>query len=245
VDCRYLRRSNVQDLSKKFTKLLSTLPVIDLDKAVLGRENPYWRKWIEHPTDDSYWEPADFLDKLTHLNIPVFHRSGWFDGDGIGTKLNYLRMADHQADQKLTLGPWGHTDCQRFCDGPQTSGCRVRLIPLRLSRRSRLSTTIKTTPRTCCCRYFQKTGCDGRPYGEALLKAGQVERAARQFLAAATVLRVEISIATIAHLRGAQAFDLASRRREALAQYEIVMKRSNVYHSRERPAQGLQKSYRE
>jgi tetratricopeptide (TPR) repeat protein len=82
-------------------------------------------------------------------------------------------------------------------------------------------------------------------YGEALLKAGQSERAARQFLAAASAPRAEISIVTIAHLRGAQAFDLAGRRREALAKYEIVMKRPDAYHSRERAAQGLRKPYQE
>jgi hypothetical protein len=96
---------------KKYTKLLRALPVIDLDKTVLGKENLYWRKWIQHPTDDDYWRPADFLDRLKDVNIPVFHQSGWFDGDGIGTKLNYLKMASFKhTNQKLTLGPWGHTD---------------------------------------------------------------------------------------------------------------------------------------
>jgi len=95
---------------KKYAKLLRALPVIDLDKAVLGQENPYWRKWIEHPTNDEYWQRASFLDRLARVNIPVFHQSGWFDGDGIGSKLNYLRMASHgHPDQKLVLGPWGHT----------------------------------------------------------------------------------------------------------------------------------------
>ena len=82
-------------------------------------------------------------------------------------------------------------------------------------------------------------------YGEALLKAGQAERAARHFLAATSAPQAEISIVTIAHLRGAQAFDFAGRRREALAQYEIVMRRPNAYHSRERAAQGLRKPYKE
>lgn len=96
---------------KKYSKLLRALPVIELDKTVLGRENPYWRKWIQHPTNDAYWQPANFLDRLKDVRIPVFHQSGWFDGDGIGSKLNYLRMASHQHPyQKLTLGPWGHTD---------------------------------------------------------------------------------------------------------------------------------------
>ncbi|HEX7288747.1 MAG TPA: CocE/NonD family hydrolase [Candidatus Angelobacter sp.] len=96
---------------KKYSKLLRELPVIELDKAVLGKENPYWRKWIAHPSNDSYWQPANFLDRLKDVNIPVFHQSGWFDGDGIGTKLNYLKMESYQhSNQKLTLGPWGHTD---------------------------------------------------------------------------------------------------------------------------------------
>jgi hypothetical protein len=96
---------------KKYGQMLLALPVIDLDKAVLGKENPYWRKWIEHPVDDAWWAQADFLHKLKNVNIPAFHQSGWFDGDGIGTKLNYLQMKEYgHPNQKLTIGPWGHTD---------------------------------------------------------------------------------------------------------------------------------------
>jgi len=97
-------------LDRKYNKLLRSLPLIELDKKVLGRENPYWRKWIEHPTNDDYWERANFLDRLRDVRIPVFHQSGWFDGDGIGSKLNYLRMKSYgHPHQKLILGPWGHT----------------------------------------------------------------------------------------------------------------------------------------
>lgn len=96
---------------KKYLTLLKALPVVDLDKAVLGRENPYWRKWIANPNNGGYWEPASFLDHLADVRIPVFHQSGWFDGDGIGSKLNYAAMAKHgHPNQKLVLGPWGHTD---------------------------------------------------------------------------------------------------------------------------------------
>jgi putative CocE/NonD family hydrolase len=98
-------------MEKKYHKLLQKLPVIELDKVVLGKENPYWRKWIEHPTDDDYWKRANFHYRLDKVNIPVFHQSGWFDGDGIGSKLNYLKMAElGHSNQKLILGPWGHTD---------------------------------------------------------------------------------------------------------------------------------------
>jgi putative CocE/NonD family hydrolase len=101
--------SDVMDM--KYARVLRHLPVIDLDEKVLGKKNQYWRKWIEHPNNDEYWEPANFLDHLENLNMPVFHQSGWFDGDGIGSKLNYLKMASHGHQyQKLVLGPWGHTD---------------------------------------------------------------------------------------------------------------------------------------
>jgi putative CocE/NonD family hydrolase len=96
---------------REYGQLLRPLPVIDLDRKVLGKENPFWRKWIDHPTDDDYWARVRFQDKLADVKIPVFHQSGWFDGDGIGSKLNYLAMARHgHPYQKLVLGPWGHTD---------------------------------------------------------------------------------------------------------------------------------------
>ena len=100
-----------QIADKKYALLLRHLPVIELDQKVLGKVNPYWRKWIAHPDNDSYWEPANFLEYLKDLDIPVLHQSGWFDGDGIGTKLNYLQMVSYgHRYQKLVIGPWGHTD---------------------------------------------------------------------------------------------------------------------------------------
>jgi hypothetical protein len=107
----------------EYQKLLLKLPVIDLDKTVLGKENAYWRKWIEHPTNDDYWQRASFSQRLDNVNIPVFHQSGWFDGDGIGSKLNYARMvALGHPNQKLVLGPWGHTDVATRTHGKHDFG---------------------------------------------------------------------------------------------------------------------------
>ncbi|UCH94433.1 MAG: CocE/NonD family hydrolase, partial [Candidatus Aminicenantes bacterium] len=86
------RKQLFKTFREKHENFFKTLPVIDLDKKLFGKENPYWRKWVRHNTNDSYWERANFLDKLKDLDIPVFLQSGWYDGDGIGTKLNYLRL---------------------------------------------------------------------------------------------------------------------------------------------------------
>ena len=94
---------------KDIPALAKALPVIDLDKSVLGKETGWWRQWMAHTTPDDYWKEAMF--RAGEIDVPVFHQSGWFDGDGIGSKLNYLgAAAGGHADQKLTIGPWEHTD---------------------------------------------------------------------------------------------------------------------------------------
>jgi len=98
-------------LDKNFEEVFDFLPVIDLDKRILGRENSYWRKWIEHNVNDSYWDRANYLEKLKDIDIPVFLQSGWFDGDGIGSKLAYSALKKSGNKRvKLILGPWEHTD---------------------------------------------------------------------------------------------------------------------------------------
>jgi len=109
----------VADMQKKakeiFTKdwnsILSFLPVIDLDKKILGKENPYWRRWVKHNTDDSYWKKVNYLKKLKELDIPVFLQSGWFDPGNRGTKLAYSHLK-HSKNKyiKMIMGPWEHTD---------------------------------------------------------------------------------------------------------------------------------------
>jgi hypothetical protein len=81
-------------------------------------------------------------------------------------------------------------------------------------------------------------------YGEALFVAGQFERAAKEFLAAAAVPNAEANQATLARLRAAQTLDLAGKRDDALAQYKLVAARPNVYDSLEEARRGLREPYR-
>ncbi|HLK59922.1 MAG TPA: CocE/NonD family hydrolase [Chthonomonadaceae bacterium] len=87
-----------------------TLPVTDIDKKLFGKHLPYVQEWLQHPTNDSYWQQVNFNDRMKDFApLPALHVSGWFDGDGIGTKLNYAAMvAAGQTNQKLIYGPWTH-----------------------------------------------------------------------------------------------------------------------------------------
>jgi tetratricopeptide (TPR) repeat protein len=81
-------------------------------------------------------------------------------------------------------------------------------------------------------------------YGDALLVAGQAERAAKELSAAAAVPGAEASMVTRARLRAAQALDVAGRRDEAVAQYKAVLERPNVYDSHEDARRGLKEPYK-
>lgn len=80
-------------------------------------------------------------------------------------------------------------------------------------------------------------------YGEALLAAGLPESAATQFLLSAGATKAQDQLVTLAHLRAAQALNLASKRDEALAQYRIVVKRPSVSDSRTEAERGLREPY--
>lgn len=81
-------------------------------------------------------------------------------------------------------------------------------------------------------------------YGETLLAAGQLDRAAKEFLTTTNVAGAEVGLVTQAHLRAAHSFDLAGRRNEALAQYRIVLQRPNVYDSQAEAKRGLREPYK-
>lgn len=81
-------------------------------------------------------------------------------------------------------------------------------------------------------------------YGEALMTAGQHERAAREFLAAASAPGAQQGLATMALLYAARALDLVGKRNDALTQYRAVLSRPNVYDAHEQAQVGLKEAYK-
>lgn len=81
-------------------------------------------------------------------------------------------------------------------------------------------------------------------YGEALMTAGQYDRAAKEFLASADSPGAQQGMATMAHLYAARALDLAGKRNDALAQYRAVLARPNVYDAHDQAQSGLKEAYK-
>jgi hypothetical protein len=81
-------------------------------------------------------------------------------------------------------------------------------------------------------------------YGEALMTAGQYEKAAKEFLASADVPGAQEGLATMAHLYAARALDLEGKRNEAVTQYRAVLGRPNVYDAHDQAQSGLKEAFK-
>ena len=97
------------------------------------------------------------------------------------------------------------------------------------------------TVRDTSARYFDLIHFK---YGEALMTAGEYERAAREFMASADAPGAQQGLATMAHLYAARSLDLAGKRNDALTQYRAVLARPNVYDAHDQAQAGLKEVYK-
>jgi len=81
-------------------------------------------------------------------------------------------------------------------------------------------------------------------YGEALMTAGQFDRATQEFLASAAAPGAQQGMVTMAHLYAAKSLDLAGKRNDALTQYRAVLSRPNVYDAHDQAQSGLKEAYK-
>lgn len=117
----YLIESNLKDYNdpaaireshkvKDDTNLFS-LPVNKIPEKIIGKEIFYWQKWLEHNTNDDYWQKISYQESLSKLDIPILLFSGWYDTHSIGTKLAWQEISKSQnKNVKLIIGPWNHSN---------------------------------------------------------------------------------------------------------------------------------------
>jgi putative CocE/NonD family hydrolase len=81
---------------------------------VVGNRTTVFRKWLQHPTPDSYWNPmAPTPEQYAVIDAPILTITGAYDGDQPGALAYYrrhLRWASRSARDKhfLVIGPWDH-----------------------------------------------------------------------------------------------------------------------------------------
>jgi putative CocE/NonD family hydrolase len=73
---------------------------------------PWWRTWLEHDSDDEFWQPLEVIHHFDRLPVPVFHVGGWFDDLFVHVPFENFTAAKSDG-QRLLVGPWGHFHNER------------------------------------------------------------------------------------------------------------------------------------
>jgi putative CocE/NonD family hydrolase len=83
-------------------------PLVELDEAA-GFRSELWREECRHQTLDAWWEPVRYQHRISEIDVPVLHISGWYDDEEIATPANFAAMnAAGRSGQRLLMGAWGH-----------------------------------------------------------------------------------------------------------------------------------------
>ena len=83
-------------------------PLSAMDEAA-GFVSANWREELRHRTLDDWWAPVRYQHRISEIDVPVLHVSGWYDDEQIGTPANFAAMvAAGRSGQRLLMGPWGH-----------------------------------------------------------------------------------------------------------------------------------------
>ena len=88
-------------------RVLSHLPLVELDEVAIGRRVDYWRLWWEHQTNDGYWQ--SFRHRPERVQVPIFQQGGWFDPYS-GSHLRSFAAIGGRVPSRVLIGPWSHEE---------------------------------------------------------------------------------------------------------------------------------------
>ncbi|HEY9102778.1 CocE/NonD family hydrolase [Chitinimonas sp.] len=81
-----------------------------------GTPNPIFRRWLDHPGYDSYWQAMiPFREEFARIDIPVLTTTGYYDDGQLGALYYYQQHRQYRPDAEhyLLIGPYDHIRGQR------------------------------------------------------------------------------------------------------------------------------------
>jgi hypothetical protein len=81
-----------------------------------GTPNPFFARWLDHPSYDAYWQAMIPYDKeFARIDIPVLTTTGFYDDAQIGALYYVLQQERYRpgAEHYLLIGPYDHIRGQR------------------------------------------------------------------------------------------------------------------------------------
>ncbi|QRG66613.1 CocE/NonD family hydrolase [Brevibacillus choshinensis] len=104
------KRRNVAALFRDdWSEVIKVRPIKEIPQKVLGKEIPFWTKWMEHPDGDEFWAMSDWKRHAELVKVPSLLVSGWYDDNGMGTSESWEVISRNLPEHsRMILGPWYH-----------------------------------------------------------------------------------------------------------------------------------------
>ena len=107
-------RVNQQPNPHDWPKVFKHLPILTADEA-LGRHNPHYRDWVQHPTRDTYWDENSFENARDQVTVPILNITGWYDIFLAGLLNDHVEISKRaktavaRDNKRMMIGPWVHS----------------------------------------------------------------------------------------------------------------------------------------
>src|SRR4030095_9645173 len=108
------RQAEKTQSPKDWIKVLPLESYPILKTSGLSDPAPYFKDWLTHERDDSYWQKWKVSDHYSQMTVFGLHGGGWHDLFLKGSIKNYTGMHEKaatpaaRAGQRLIIGPWAH-----------------------------------------------------------------------------------------------------------------------------------------
>ena len=97
----------IDGLKVHLNKLIDVFPLENI--AIPEGLGEYFKCWLDHPVEDSYWDSIDTRKFYSTIKLPMLHVGGWYDVFIKSTLENYLGFSEGNLDNhSLVVGPWTH-----------------------------------------------------------------------------------------------------------------------------------------
>jgi len=90
---------------------LTTGALKNFNDKYFEHKSKIWNEYLEHATNDSYWQARNIRKHLYNVKPPTLIVGGWFDAEDLFGALNTYKAIEKQNtgnDNKLVMGPWTH-----------------------------------------------------------------------------------------------------------------------------------------
>ncbi len=103
--------SNNINISDVYDFYLKVGPIKNLNKLYFHNQSKIWNEYLEHATNDAYWQARNIRPHLKNIKPATLVAGGWFDAEDMFGALHTYESIEQQNpvnNNRLVMGPWTH-----------------------------------------------------------------------------------------------------------------------------------------